>query len=141
MWHCFSGQRGEGGDRTREPWNGTWAIKKKKAGEGRGAGPVAQNRDKRPPWNDREARHNPHILHTQRHIHVSKGLGLCVRPSLSLSLKFWVSCSLLLSHFLSAFARTRPPAPRMFLLLIALKIMALGKTAVGSGVWTVPWRC
>lgn len=62
---------------------GPGLLKKKKAGEGRGgAGPVAQNRDKRPPWNDREARHNPHVLHTQRHIHVSKGLGLCVRPSL-----------------------------------------------------------
>ncbi|XP_034495059.1 kallikrein-14 isoform X2 [Ailuropoda melanoleuca] len=57
---------------------GPGLLKKKKAGEGRGgAGPVAQNRDKRPPWNDREARHNPHVLHTQRHIHVSKGLGLC----------------------------------------------------------------
>ena len=84
----------------------TGQLKKKMSGEGRGTGPAAQTRDKRPPRSDREARHHPHFLHTQRHIHGSKGLGLCLRPSLSLSLKLWVFGSLLLSHFPSAFART-----------------------------------
>lgn len=125
-----------------------------------GAGPTAQTGDKRPPPSDRAVMHHPHFLHTGRHqgptgrepcsaaplwpprtSGPASGLHSVQYPCLSgsralrerllsLSLSLWVSHCLLLPHSLSVFARTQPPAPRMFLLLAVLQILAVGKIAL-----------
>lgn len=69
------------------------------------AGPVAQARDKRAPQSDRESRHHPLPAHTETHPRLEGSWSLCKAFTVSVP-HLWVSCSLLLSHFLFAFART-----------------------------------
>lgn len=76
----------------------------------------------------------PSSLYSVQYPCLSGSQSLCERLLLSLSLKLWVSHSLLLPHFLFVFARTQLPAPRMFLLLAVLQILAVGKIALGYRV-------